>query len=497
MIGENLPALIVVVPLLAAALAPFTRRLHAAWPLAMLATTAVFILSVILLQRVLEQGIVSYAMGNWAPPWGIEYRVDQLNAFVLLIVSSIAMVVTWYARASAAHEIAADRLHFFYSVYLLCVTGLLGIVITGDAFNLYVLLEVSSLATYTLVAMGTKRNALKASFDYLVLGTIGATLLLIGIGHLYMATGTLNMADLSERLADLHDSRTVRTGFAFIMVGASLKLALVPLHAWLPGAYTHAPSAVSAILAGTATKVGAYVLLRFIFTIFGVEFSFNQLHTDTVILTLSVAAIVYGSLVAIRQTNVKRMLAYSSIGQIGYIALGVGIANATGLAAGIIHLFNHALMKTALFLVLGSVFYRIASVQLDDMRGLGRQMPWTMAAFVGAGLSLIGVPLTAGFISKWYLVLAALERGWWPVAVVVLIGSLLAVVYIWRVVETAYFQPAPTGRRKVSEAPLSMLIPTWLLILANVYFGLDASLTTGVATEAAALLLNATGGSAP
>jgi multicomponent Na+:H+ antiporter subunit D len=494
MIDTNLPALIVVVPLLAAALAPFTRQLRAAWPLTMITTIAVFVLSVVLLQRVLEHGTISYAMGNWAPPWGIEYRVDKLNAFVVLIVSAIALAVTPFARLSVAKEIASDRVHFFYCMYLLCITGLLGIVVTGDAFNLYVLLEVSSLSTYVLVAMGTKRHALKASFDYLVLGTIGATLLLIGIGQLYIVTGTLNMVDLAERLADLHDNRTVRTGFAFIVVGASLKLALFPLHAWLPGAYTHAPSTVAALLAGTSTKVGAYVLLRFIFTVFGVEFSFDQLQTDLVVLVLAVAAIFYGSLVAIRQNDVKRMLAYSSISQIGYIVLGVGIANATGLAAGIIHLFNHALIKTALFLALGCVFYRIASVNLEDMRGLGRKMPWTMAAFVGGGLSLIGVPLTAGFISKWYVVLAALERGWWPLAAVVLVGSLLAVVYVWRVVEAAYFQSAPKTPRDVREAPLSMLLPLWSLIAANVYFGLDASLTTGVALEAARSLL---GGAAP
>ena len=489
MIVKNLPVLIVVVPLFAALLAPFTRRLRAAWPLTMIATIMVFGLSVALLQQVLDHGTVSYAMGDWAPPWGIEYRVDRLNAFVLLIVSGIALVVTPFARLSVAKEIASDRVHFFYSMYLLCITGLLGIVVTGDAFNLYVLLEVSSLSTYVLVAMGTKRQALKASFNYLVLGTIGATLLLIGIGQLYMVTGTLNMADLAERLSSLHDSRTVRTGFAFIIVGASLKLALFPLHAWLPNAYTQAPSSVAALLAGTSTKVGAYVLLRFIFTIFGVDFSFSQLHTDVFVAVLAAAAVLYGSLAAIRQNNVKRMLAYSSIGQIGYIVLGIGIAHVTGLAAGIIHLFNHALIKTALFLALGCVFYRTTSVTLEDMRGLGRKMPWTMAAFVVGGLSLIGMPLTVGFISKWYLVLAALERGWWPAAVVVLVGSLLAIVYVWRVVEAAYLQPAAGNRREIREAPLSMLIPLWLLIAANVYFGLDTSLTTGVAFEAARSLL--------
>ena len=246
---------------------------------------------------------------------------------------------------------------------------------------------------------------------------------------------------------------------------------------------------VTALVAGTSTKVGAYVLLKFIFIVFGLELSFGALHTDVLLMILASAAILVGSAVAIRQQNVKRMLAYSSIAQVGYMALGFGLATVTGLTAGIIHLFNHALMKTALFLALGCVFYRIGSVTLKDMQGLGRLMPWTFAAFVAGGLSLIGVPLTAGFISKWYLLLAALDRGLWPLAVLVVVGSLLAMIYIWRVVEAAYFQEPAKPRRGVVEAPLSLLLPTWLLVAANIYFGIDTSLTIRLAELAAKLLL--------
>jgi multicomponent Na+:H+ antiporter subunit D len=485
MIAANLPALIVVVPLLGAVIAPLLGRGgQRAWAFATLVTWAVFALSVMLLAQVIETGPVSYAMGNWAPPIGIEYRADLLNAFVLLIVAGVAAVVTPFARLSVAHEIPADRVHFFYGAYLMCIAGLLGITITGDAFNLYVLLEISSLATYVIIAMGREPHALRASFNYLILGTIGATFLLIGIGHLYMATGTLNMMDLAERIAALEDSRTIRSAFAFIIVGASLKLALFPLHAWLPNAYTHAPSTVSALLAATATKVGAYVLLRFLFTVFGVGISFTRLNADTALLVFAAAAILVGSIAAIRQDNVKRMLAYSSIAQIGYIALGIGLANVTGLTAAILHLFNHAVIKGALFLALGCVAYRIGGMQLADLRGLGRQMPWTFGAFTAGGLSLIGVPLTAGFISKWYLVLAAVERGWWPVALLIVVGSLLAIVYIWRVVEAAYFT-SPARKRDVAEAPAWLLVPTWILVVANFYFGIQTDITVTTAAGAA------------
>jgi multicomponent Na+:H+ antiporter subunit D len=493
MIADHLPALIVVVPLLGAVVAPLLGRGTLPWLLACAVSFAVLAMSAQLLARVLVAGVISYALGGWAPPIGIEYRVDRLNAFVLLIVAALSAVVTVFARLSAAREIAPGRIGLFYSAYLMCITGLLGITITGDAFNLYVLLEISSLATYVLVALGKQPHALRASFNYLVLGTIGATFLLIGIGYLYLATGTLNMIDLGERLAGMGDNRTVRSGFAFIIVGASLKLALFPLHVWLPGAYTNAPSAVTALLAATATKVGAYILVRFLFTIFGVELSFHTLGADAVILLSAMIAVIAGSLIAIRQDNVKRLLAYSSIAQIGYIALGIALATTTSLAAAILHLFNHALMKGALFLALGCVAYRTGSVELRDLAGLGRRMPWTFAAFVLGGLSLVGVPLTVGFVSKWYLLRATFETGMWPIAVLVVAGSLLALLYTWRVVEAAYFRTASATARKVREAPLSLLAPTWALVLANLYFGIDTDLSVRTATGAAEALLRATG----
>jgi multicomponent Na+:H+ antiporter subunit D len=244
---------------------------------------------------------------------------------------------------------------------------------------------------------------------------------------------------------------------------------------------------VSAFIASTATKVAIYMMLRFFFTIFGAAFAFDVVQVDRILMPLAILAILSMSLVAIYQANVKRLLAYSSLAQIGYIILGISLASVVGLTAGILHLFNHALIKGTLFMAMGCVFYRVGSVRVDAMAGLGKSMPWTMAAFVLAGLSLIGVPLTVGFISKWYLVQAALDQGLWPVAAVVLVGSLLAVIYVWKVVETAYFKEALDP--DVVEAPLALLIPTWALVLANLYFGIDAQLTTGVATRAAEVLM--------
>ena len=491
MISAQLPALQVVVPLIAAALCLILSRPLAAWVITFAASTVSMVVSFLLLGAVMQSGTVDYTFGGWAAPFGIAYRVDLVNAYVLMIVSTISTVVSVFARASVTSEIEAHNQGFFYTAWLLCLTGLLGIAITGDAFNLFVFLEISSLSSYVLIAMGSDRRALTAAYQYLIMGTIGATFILIGVGLLYALTGTLNMQDFAERLPDLAGTRTARTGFAFLTVGLGLKIALFPLHLWLPNAYAYAPSPVSAFLAATATKVAVYVLLRFVFSVFGVEFALGAMPLAIGLAVLGSIAVLSASTVAIFQQNLKRMLAYSSVAQVGYLALGISLATPAGLTATILHLFNHALMKGALFVALGCVAWRIGSSRLQDFAGLGYRMPWTMGVFVVGGLSLIGIPLTAGFISKWYLVLAALEKGWWPVIVVIIAGSLLAVIYVWKVVERAYLAKPPENATR-AEAPASMLIPAWLLAIANLYFGSHTNLSVGVATRAAAELFGIT-----
>ena len=489
MILLHLPLLQVVVPLIAAPVCVLFRNGRMAWALALGVTWTAFAVALSLLLQVTESGPISYAIGGWEPPWGIEYRVDTLSAFVLVIVTSIGAVVVPFARASVEREVASDRIYLFYTMYLLCLTGLLGITITGDAFNLFVFLEISSLSSYVLISLGHDRRALTAAFRYLILGTIGATFYIIGVGMMYMVTGTLNMADLATKLPGMADSRTVQMALAFLTVGISLKLALFPLHLWLPNAYAFAPTAVTVFLAATATKVAVYVMIRIVYTVFGGPAIFAAMPIDEMLMGLGMLSMIGASLVAIFQDNVKRLLAYSSLSQIGYMVLGLGLANVAGLAGGIVHIFNHAMMKAALFMALGCVLYRIGSVHIDDFAGLGRRMPVTMAAVVVGGLSLIGVPLTVGFIGKWYLIQGALERGLWPVALVIVASGLLAVIYVWRIVEAAYLRPPPDGIAEVREAPIGMLVPMVILSAVCIVFGVDATATMDIALQAASALL--------
>ena len=491
MIDMHLPILLIVLPLVSAPLCVLLRQKTLVWAFASLVCVASLGIASMLLIRVLQEGVISYAIGGWIAPWGIEYRVDTINAYVLLLVSIIAAALMFFALPSVVDEVSGVQHYLFYTAYLLCLTGLMGIAITGDAFNVFVFLEISSLSSYTLIAMGRDRRALTASYQYLIMGTLGATFIVIGIGLMYMMTGTLNMFDLSQRLPAMFETRTAMVAFAFLTVGTLIKLAMFPMHMWLPNAYCYAPSLVTAFLAATATKVSIYVFLRFTFTVWGAEFVFEKLNLDIFLIPLSLIGIYVASLAAIYQTNIKRLLAYSSVAQIGYMMLGIGFVSVTGLTGGIVHLFNHALMKAALFLAVGCAVLRLGSSDLADWKGLGRRMPITMAAFVLAGLSLIGVPLTVGFISKWYLILAALELGWWPIALLALLSSLLAVVYVWRVVEVAYFQKADDDSN-VKEAPFMMQISMWILTGATLYFGIQTDLTVNIAQRAAELLLGVT-----
>ncbi len=481
------------VPLIAAALCALLPGRLWPWLLTFAAAVASAVIAAITLPAAMD-GPLSYAFGNWEPPIGIEYRIDAANAFVALLVSAVAAVILPWAKTSVDREVP-ERQGPFYALFLLAFAGLMGITLTGDAFNVFVFLEISSLATYALIAHGQDRRALLAAFRYLIMGTVGATFLLIGIGFLYMMTGTLNMVDLAQRLPELRDTATVRVALAFIVVGMGLKLALLPLHLWLPNAYTYAPSFISVFLAATATKVALYVLLRFTFTVFAPDYSFIALPLAVVLMALAIAGMVVGSWVAIYQANIKRMLAYSSVAQVGYMVLGVSLVSVTGLTAALLHMFNHALMKAALFMALGTVAWQVGSVRIEAFRGLGKRMPWTLTAFALAGVSLIGLPPTAGFISKWYLISAAVESGHaWLVALIV-ITSMMALIYIWRVVEAAWFQQPAEDAPVVTEAPLRLLIPVWVLVAANFYFGIDTRLNVGAATAAAeALMVGIPGG---
>jgi multicomponent Na+:H+ antiporter subunit D len=472
------PVLVVVIPLIFAFLALLFGwwRKGLCYPITLVAVSISFLASLCTLHTVITTGTIHYHLGNWAPPWGIEYVVDHLNAFVLAIVSFISVVVAISSKRSVEQELP-DKIVYFYCMFLLQVTGLLGIVATGDMFNLYVFLEIASLAGYALIAIG-EEGAPFASFNYLIFGTIGACFYLLGVGYLYVITGSLNMADLSQALPNLYHSKVVLVAFAFFLVGVSLKMALFPLHVWLPDAYTYAPSAVSSLLAPLMTKVGAYVMIRLMFTVFKPYFSIELIPVTAILGWIAAGAILFGALMALAQIDLKRMLTYILVSEVGYIALGVGLANRAGLTGAILHILNDAFMMLALFLVVGAIMYRSGKREIPQLRYLHRKMPFTMATFVIAALSVIGIPPTCGFFSKWYLILGAIDASRWVFVAVLLVSSLLNVILFFRVIENAYLEPdgehAGGGSElaiATEEAPLTMLMPILIAGAGIMLFG--------------------------
>lgn len=469
-------------PLLAAL--PSRGRLP--WAAATLASAVAFALAVMIAAQVSAQGPLLYELGGWPVPFGIGLAVGPLSALMLLVITGASLAALLWGAASMDSEVGAEHQSLLYACWLLALTGLVGITVTNDAFNVFVFMEISSLASYVLVAAGPRRQALTAAFKYLVTGTVGATFYLIGVGYLYMMTGTLNMTDLAERLGPVATTPPVLMAGGFILLGLAFKAALFPMHAWMPEAYRFAPTPVAVFMAACSTKVAMFVLIRFDFLVLTPKLPGYQDVIAAVLLPLSVAAMLVGSAVALFERDLKRLLGYSSVAQIGYILLAVSLASSAGLTAAMLHLFNHALIKGALFMAVGTLVLRTGSARLEDLAGIGKTMPLTTLALCLAGVSLIGVPLTAGFVSKWALISAVLEQGTLGLLLLaaILVSSLMAVAYVWKIVEAAYFQApsaAATGRAGHREAPLGMLVVLWLLVAANFWFGLDSSLPLGLA----------------
>ena len=486
-LAEQFPILVVVVPmLLAPLLAIIPSRGNLPWLMATVTSALTFAIAVGLANQVLSVGTIEYLLGNWPVPFGIGLVVTPFSALMVLIISGASLVALLAGRDSMMAEVPVESQSLLYSCWLLAQTGLIGIAVTGDAFNIFVFMEISSLASYVAVANGPNRRALTASFKYLVTGTIGATFYLIGVGYLYMMTGTLNLADLSDRLADISDTLPVMIAAGFLVLGLALKAALFPMHAWMPNTYQFAPTPVAIFFAACSTKVALFVMIRYEFWVLLPNLGQQAYFLANLLIPLAVAAFLVGSVVAIFERDLKRMLGYSSVAQIGYIVLAIALASSAGLTAAIVHFLNHALMKAALFTAVAGIMLRYGTTNLDQLAGLGRRMPLTMLGFVFGGLSLIGVPLTAGFISKWYLIQAVLEEPGLGIllTMLILLASLMAVVYIWKVVEVAYFKAPANGSLqdiKREEAPLPVLLVLWALVAANIWFGIDPSLPLLVA----------------
>jgi multicomponent Na+:H+ antiporter subunit D len=490
LLAKHAPILLAAGPLIGAAAAAMAPNSRWAWMISVGGAIFAGWMALAVAGEVARRGVVDYAIGGFLPPLGIAFRIDALGASMALLISFIGIMAALYSGHALYAEVREEKHPLVQAGFLLCVGGMLGIVVTGDAFNAFVFLEIASLAAYALVAVGERgdRRALPAAFNYLVFGSIGAAFFVIGVGFLYAATGTLNMADIAGRVATLTESRAVQAGFAFIVVGLGLKAAMFPLHAWLPGAYAYAPSLAAVFIAGVATKTSMYLLARFVFGIFDPAMGFVSLFMAWILAPLAAAAAIVCSIQAVFETDLRRMLAFSSVAQAGLILLAFAAGSHAGVAAGMMMMIAHAPLVAAFFTALGGAFSGARARSLTDFAGAGRDAPWTMAAFAISAASLIGVPFTAGFLAKWRLVEAMLQGGAiWAVAVIAA-SSVLTLIYGARMLEALFLRSAPAAGERAKEAPAGVLVPLWILALASLWFGIDGAFPENLADASAAVL---------
>ena len=474
MIGEHLPIIVILTYCLASLLMPLACLVDRRAPslLALAAAGAALAFSFMTLGKTLTDGTFTYAVGAWPPPVGIELRADPLSAFFLVVINLISTVVLFHAHFNQRAG-NGDRAISYHACVMLMLGGFSGIIGTADLFNLFVFLELSALAGYAILGNGSGRAA-HSAFRYLILGTIGASFYLLGLGFLYADSGSLNMGDVALIIESGGMSATARIALVFIILGICLKMALLPLHQWLPDVYTDAPPMSTALVAPIGTKVAVYVLLRMLFDVFPTNLADTGFPLHAVLAVTGAAAILWGSVMAIPQNNLKRMLAYSSVAQIGYIALGIGLATPYGYIGAVLHVFNHALMKACLFLYSARLEKTGLGISIDRMGPAIRQrLPVSTACFVIAALSMIGLPPTAGFFSKWYLILGSYESGNWVFVAVILGSSLLNAVYFFRIIERIYLgkreDEAAQARIRLSRGNLALVTFGVSILLAGLF----------------------------
>jgi len=482
MIQNNLPILILAIPLLSAFIINIgMRKSNTGAYLLLVAAMTGSVLAALgtLVQVIQTNSPIHYYLGDWKPPFGIELVIDHLGAMVLVLVSTVALLTAVYSLRPVQEDIP-DRVHHYYTLYALLVSGLLGMVATGDAFNLYVLLEISALSSYALLARG-RGLAYFSTFKYIIMGTIGACFYLLGVGYLYIKTGSLNMADLSNLLstAEMHQSVTIKIGFILMIIGIWIKMAFFPLHGWLPNAYTYASTTTSCLIAPLMTKVSVYIMIRLMFSIFSVDYIFRTLQYDQLVMIFACIAIAFGSISALAQTNLKRILCYIIVAEVGYMVGGVWLANSSGFTGAVYHILADGMMTLCLFMSVGAIIFKTKKTSLGAMRNIFRKMPVTAVVFLIAAFSIIGIPPTCGFFSKWYLITGAIGAGQWLFIGALLFSSLINALIFFRIIEIGYFPKFDESEQEshneaivVSEAPVTMMIPMILTAISLIIIGI-------------------------
>ena len=485
----HIPILIIISPLLAAFLVLLTRKYKIILATASIITSIVFTLT--LSSRVLSGDKVTYHLGGWRGPLGISLVVDELSLFFSLIVLGLGLLVIVYSMPERNYG------RTYYFLLLISLSSMIGVIYTADIFNMYVFYELLSLAVYLLIAYPKTGVTLKASFNYLIMGGVGLSFFLLGIGFLYAMTGTLDIFHIAERLPAAFNSSTrmVLMSFVLIAIGMGIKIAVFPLHGWLPDAHSMAPSPVSALLSGVTVKIGIYCLIRVVYTVFSTEI-FLLISSHNILMVLGVVSLLFGASMALAQKDLKRLLAYSTINQLGIVLIGLGIGTELGLTGALFHVLNHTIMKSALFFCAGIMIAETGTRDVKGLSGFGRQQPAITFSFAIASLGMIGIPPINGFVSKWMICLAAVEAGYVVLVVIILMSSAIAAAYYFRVIQVLFSDPLkpnsmPSHKsvQVINGGNLFRLWPIYILAAGCLLLGLFPALGVSLVKPAVSLLL--------
>ena len=456
-----------VIPLLAAFLSALSGSLMKKHInlIANCASLLLFVLSMKVAQLVLSYKVIVYKMSGWNFPLGILLVADGLSVFLLVIVNLICFLILIYS-ISFMHNYTGKWK--FYTLFMLMLARLNGVILSGDLFNLYVFLEIASICAYTLVAFGIEAEQLEASFKYAIMGALASILILLGIGLLYSYTSTLNMADMALVLSGKPQGFLIGFVSILFLAGFGLKAALVPFHAWLPDAYSTAPTPVSAVFSGVFVKtLGIYTLSRVFFNIFGISDKLLGIF-----MTLGIVSMVVGAVLALSQSNIKRMLAYSSISQVGYIAFALGIGTPLAILGAIFHIFNHATAKSLLFFNAGSIEHTAGTDDLDKLGGLNSKLPFTSGASLIGAMSISGIPPFAGFWSKLIIIIAAVQAGYIGLSAVAVLVSIITLIYYLKLLNKTFFGKPKNYHGTIKEPPLTMRLSVVVLAVICLFAGL-------------------------
>ncbi len=489
---DFLPIIPAVLPLALAPLCLLIKHSLFCWSLTVAAMLISCTTSLFTLGQLSTQNELTYPFGGWDAPVGIEYSIDYLNGVLLFFISGIGLLLSLLYSGSLRWDLKRSRNYFFYTTFLLTFAGLAGVIATADAFNAFVFIEISSLGTYILVALGKDKRALLASYKYLIFGTIGATFFVLGVGILFVLTGSLNFLDISNRLENLEQPAAHFTAMSFIIMGLLIKSAIFPLHAWLPGSYKYAPAFATCFFSAISTKVSLYLLIRVLFDVGNVNSLIGRQIIEDFFFLLALISIFFGSFAAYFEKDIKKLFAYSSISQVGIILIGISVATVDGLTASLAHFINHGLTKGFIFAIvcfLGSV---LGGTSFKRFAGVGKVYPVLSGLLVFGCFSLIGIPGTPGFITKFTLISSLISSGSIILAFSVLLLSILSVAYCWRIVELIYFEEPDINsatRRDNETQIIPLYVLLFVLAVCMIYVSFDTTFTIGYAKIAAEQLL--------